>query len=280
MAVLAILSWRGLDAILQSRERLVVASDELRSLTLALSQLDEDLKHSAALRPLDLPEPEISVRLVTDRQQQVLQLLREVNRIAMPTRLQRVFYEVRNGVLMRGFTEWVEPGANSSQGAGVGAIIWQPILANVAEILVRGWVTDPNAVAPASVNATGPGDGTRVWLDPVSLMNQLEMTANARMQAQMLVLQQRQAALAGGGTAGSGTSGNSSTATGGSLAGRLDNRTPLGSGSGSGGGGGGGSVIPGAFTRTGLAARQVTGLELTVIRGDGRRFVRVFTVLD
>ncbi len=282
MAVLAILSWRGLDAILQSRERLVVASDELRSLTLALSQLDEDLKHSAALRPLDLPEPEISVRLVTDRQQQVLQLLREVNRIAMPTRLQRVFYEVRNGVLMRGFTEWVEPGVDSSQSAAVGAIVWQPILANVAEILVRGWVTEANSVAPVTVTATGPGDGTRVWLDPVSLMNQLEMTANARIQAQMQSLQQRQAAIAGG-TAGSGTTGNASTATGGSLAGRLDNRTPLGSGSGSGGsggGGGGGSVIPGVFTRTGLAARQVTGLELTVIRGDGRRFVRVFTVID
>ena len=35
MAVLALLSWRGLDSILQTRERLVVASDELRSLTLA-----------------------------------------------------------------------------------------------------------------------------------------------------------------------------------------------------------------------------------------------------
>ena len=110
MAVLAILSWRGLEAILQSRERLVLASGELRSLTLALSQLDEDLKHSAALRPLDLPEPEISIQMMGERQQQVLVLVREVNRIAMPTRLQRVFYEIRNGVLMRGFTEWVEPG--------------------------------------------------------------------------------------------------------------------------------------------------------------------------
>lgn len=255
MAVLAILSWRGLDTILQSRERLVVASDELRSLTLALAQLDEDLKHSAALRPLDLPEPEISARLVGDRQQQVLQLVREVNRIAMPTRLQRVFYEVRNGVLMRGFTEWVEPGVDSSQTAGVGAIVWQPILGNVVEILVRGWVTDPNSPAPVAVSASGPGDGTRVWLDPVSLMNQLEMISAARIQAQMLVLQQRQKAIADRGTSGSGTSGNAGTST-------------------------SGVGIPAVFTRTGLAARQVTGLELTVVRGDGRRFVRVFTVLD
>ena len=281
MAVLAVLSWRGLDTILQSRERLVVASDELRSLTLALSQLDEDLKHSAALRPLDLPEPEISVRMVGDRQRQVLQLLREVNRIAMPTRLQRVFYEIRNGVLMRGFTEWAEPGLDNSQTAGVGTIVWQPILANVAEILVRGWVTDPNSPAPAAISASGPGDGTRVWLDPVSLMNQLEMIANARMQAQMLLLQQRQLALSGQGTGGSGTTGNTSTASGGLGTGGLGNTQPsLGRTAGGGGGSPTTGGIPAVFTRTGLAARQITGLELTVIRGDGRRYVRVFTVLD
>ena len=33
LAVLAILSWRGLDTVLQSRERLVTESNELRSLT-------------------------------------------------------------------------------------------------------------------------------------------------------------------------------------------------------------------------------------------------------
>lgn len=279
MAVLAVLSWRGLDTILQSRERLVVASDELRSLTLALSQLDEDLKHSAALRPLDLPEPEISVRMVGDRQQQVLQLLREVNRIAMPTRLQRVFYEIRNGVLMRGFTEWAEPGLDNSQTAGVGTIVWQPILANVAEILVRGWITEPNSIAPVAVSASGPGDGTRVWLDPVSLMNQLEMIASQRIQAQLQVLERRQQAMLAGGTApGSGTTGTSSTASGGLIPGATGSnrtggsiRTPT-------QGNDGGALA--VFTRTGIASRQVTGLELTVIRTDGRRYVRVFTVLD
>ena len=43
LAILAVLSWRGLDAVVQSRERLVTESDELRSLTLALAQLEEDL---------------------------------------------------------------------------------------------------------------------------------------------------------------------------------------------------------------------------------------------
>ena len=56
MAVLALLSWRGLDSILQTRERLVVASDELRSLTLAFSQMDEDLLKSWPVSLLKLNE--------------------------------------------------------------------------------------------------------------------------------------------------------------------------------------------------------------------------------
>ncbi len=237
MAVLAILSWRGLETILQSRERLVVSSDELRSLTLALSQLDEDLKHAAALRPLNLPEPEISVRMVGDTQQQALVLVREVNRLAMPTRLQRVFYEVRNGVLMRGFTEWAEPGLDNSQTAGVGAIVWQPVLANVDGIQFRGWLINPASTAPVTPSATGPGDGSRVWLDPQSLMTQLEMVSQARAQWQMQEYQRlMQAAV------------NNQPA----------NRTDP----------------------TGLAAWIVSGVELTVLRGNGQRFVRVYSALD
>lgn len=237
MAVLALLSWRGLETILQSRERLIVSSDELRSLTLALSQLDEDLKHAAALRPLNLPEPEISVRMIGDTQQQALVLVREVNRIAMPTRLQRVFYEVRNGVLMRGFTEWAEPGLDNSQTAGVGAIVWQPVLANVAGILVRGFLINPASTAAVQPSATGPGDGSRVWLDPQSLMERLEIIGQARSQWQNQEYQRlMQAALKG----------ESSS--------RID--------------------------PSGLAAWIVSGVELTVVRGNGQRFVRVYSALD
>ena len=237
MAVLAILSWRGLETILQSRERLVGSSDELRSLTLALSQLDEDLKHAAALRPLNLPEPEISVRMIGDTQQQSLVLVREVNRIAMPTRLQRVFYEVRNGVLMRGFTQWAEPGLDSSQTAGVGAVVWQPVLANVVGIQVRGWLITPASVGALTNSATGPGDGSRVWLDPQSLMTQLESIAQARASWQMQEYQRLMQAAA-----------NNSSAS---------------------------QAEP-----SGLAAWFVSGIELTVLRRDGQRFVRVYSALD
>ena len=44
LAVLALLAWRGLDSVLTSRQRIVAASDELRSMTLAFAQLDDDLR--------------------------------------------------------------------------------------------------------------------------------------------------------------------------------------------------------------------------------------------
>lgn len=238
MAVLAILSWRGLDAILQSREQLVARSDELRALTLALSQLDEDLKHAAALRPLDLPEQEIRVEMIGDSQQQALMLLREVNRLAMPTRLQRVFYEVRNGILMRGFTEWQQASYDGSQTAGVGAIVWQPILANVAAIRFRGWITNTSAMpVNRPPGAAGPGDGTLTWLDAAQLATQIEMIQTQRGQWQMQRIKLWQAAVQQGQT-----------------------YTPQ--------------------PRTGLAAREVTGLEMTVLRADGQRFVRVYSAVD
>jgi type II secretion system protein J len=276
MAVLAVLSWRGLETILQSRERLVSSSDELRALTQALSQLEEDLLHSAALRPLDLGEQELRIQLGGERQQQTLVLLREVNRLAMPTRLQRVLYEVRNGILVRGFSEWREPSPDNTENAGVGTIVWQPILAGVVEIRFRGWITDPNATTAfvTSSGSSGPGDGTRVWLDAISLGQQLEAIRIARAQVRAQEMARRlQAATS---AAGAGTTGSAATAAG--TTGLIPSRP-----------GSSGLISPGTgatatdsapIPLTGLAARRVTGLELVLLRTNGQRFARIYSAVD
>jgi general secretion pathway protein J len=154
MAVLALLSWRGLDSVLQSRERLVVASDELRSLTLAFAQMDEDLLRSWPVRQLHLGEPQLRIGVTGDDNHQSLHLIREVNRSGFPTRVQRVVYEVRNQQLARGFSQYgrAETGNLSVGGDAVQSIIWQPILGSVRGIAFRGWVDgrgwmDASAVA-------------------------------------------------------------------------------------------------------------------------------------
>ncbi len=111
MAVLALLSWRGLDSVLQTRERLVVASDELRSLTLAFSQMDEDLLRSWPVSMLKLNESQLRVEVSGENNAQSLYLIREANRTGFPTRVQRVIYQVRDGQLARGFSPYGQGGA-------------------------------------------------------------------------------------------------------------------------------------------------------------------------
>ena len=110
LAILAVLSWRGLDAVVQSRERLVTESDELRSLTLALAQLEEDLLGTWPVK--NLGGGIRPIRVVQDQggaggaASQSMMLVREIARTGRATRLQRVVYQVRDGRLERGFSEW------------------------------------------------------------------------------------------------------------------------------------------------------------------------------
>ena len=128
LAILAVLSWRGLDAVIQSRERLVTESDELRSLTLALAQLEEDLLGTWPVK--NLGGGIRPIRVVQDQggaggaASQSMMLVREIARTGRATRLQRVVYQVRDGRLERGFSEW------------------QHILMDVRAMRVRGWVNN------------------------------------------------------------------------------------------------------------------------------------------
>lgn len=183
LAVLAVLSWRGLDSVLASRQRIVAASDELRSLTLAFAQLDEDLRRSWPVRLLKLPTPSITFAVAGEQAAASLQLLRETAGATEPTQVQRVAWRLRDGVLERGFGAWVAPsdaavgafgsvgaggpsGAGSGSGSGsmagpgreqgqggqsgegeLGALVWQPVLGKVESLQMQGWITGQGWVA-------------------------------------------------------------------------------------------------------------------------------------
>ena len=88
MAVLALLSWRGLDSVLDSRERLVSASDDLGALSLTFAQLEEDLRRSWSVRLLGLPLPAIAfVPAVPGEGAPRLRLLREAYRTRPDTEI-------------------------------------------------------------------------------------------------------------------------------------------------------------------------------------------------
>jgi general secretion pathway protein J len=142
LAVLAVLSWRGLDSVLVARERIVASSDELRALTVAFAQMDEDLRRSWPVRLLRLPDPSIAFTVSGERAQARLELLREASTAGEPTRVQRVAYRLRAGVLERGFGTWTSPSmfAAAARADDAAAFVWQPVLAGVVAFEMDGWI--------------------------------------------------------------------------------------------------------------------------------------------
>lgn len=146
LAVLALLSWRGLDTVLTSRDRIAKASDELRFLTIAFAQMDEDLRKSWPVRLLKLPAPSIAFSVSGEQAATTLELLRESTGALEATKIQRVAWRLRGDVLERGFGPLVvSSAAPSMKPAGgdaeaAGGLVWQPVLGGVSALRMQGWV--------------------------------------------------------------------------------------------------------------------------------------------
>lgn len=139
MAILAVLSWRGLDSVLASREHITRHTDETRAISVLFSQLDEDLRRSWPLRHVDAlgRRPVAFVRDDVDGPIRI-DLLREAP-VDSPIRFERVVYRLRDGLIERGFGPWradvdEEPPLQ----------VWQPLLAGVDAIAWRAWLSGRN----------------------------------------------------------------------------------------------------------------------------------------
>ena len=137
MAVVSLLGWRGLDTVLRSRERIVEQSEEMRSLSLAFGQMEDDLRRSW---PVRVPGAQGIGFRVFDDDSVALEILREAPGPAV-VGVQRVAWRVRNGVLERGFTAWRAEAAGEGERATVAAWQWQPLLGEVTVFAVRGYVS-------------------------------------------------------------------------------------------------------------------------------------------
>lgn len=176
MAVLAVLGWRGLDSVLRSRERIVANSDSMRSLSLAFTQMEEDLRRSWSVR---LAWPSVqTVGFQTDPVSGAdsLLLLRE-GAVESGGQVQRVVYRLRGGVLERGFSVWVpapdERGATAAEATAIAAEPnWQPLVDGVVALSMRGWIAErgwlPAAALPMGLTLAAdalPVTGVEVALE-------------------------------------------------------------------------------------------------------------------
>jgi len=175
MAVLALLSWRGLDAVLGARERLVSASDDLGSLSLAFAQLEEDLRRSWSVRLLGLPLPAIGfVPAVSGEGAPRLRIVREASAAVAPGAVQRVEWRLSEGRLERGFSAWAAASLATPQAAP--AITWQPLVGELRAVELRaflagsGWVEGSALAARVPVGAGAPQDPSAAVITGVELV--------------------------------------------------------------------------------------------------------------
>jgi len=164
LSVLAVLSWRGMDSVLRSRDRIVQSSDELRALSVAFAQLEQDVRGSWAVGLLGLNEPAIAFAVRGEDAQPELALVRETS-ANQPLQLQRVRYRLHEHRLERGFAPWTSSGVDPARPVSEQPLVWQPLLADIDQIQFRAWIASRGWL-PA---ATLARDAGRARVDGVEL---------------------------------------------------------------------------------------------------------------
>jgi len=157
MAILALLGWRGLDALLGARDRISRAGDDLRATSVVFAQVEEDLRRAWPVRLINsgrqpvllsglvesAPGMAAGARLDVIREAPALAALGAdagtgdpLARRTLASGLQRVIWRVDGGRLERGFFAWWWTLDTGQSGDIPDGMTWQSLLDGVESI---GW---------------------------------------------------------------------------------------------------------------------------------------------
>jgi general secretion pathway protein J len=150
LAVVSLIAWRGLDALVSTRERLEPEVDDVRALLTVFGQMERDLAHIVQPSFLGLRESPLVARIADGS------TLLELARVApagpqQPIEVQAVFYRVIEGTLIRQAT----PPMARFAAAGSEQFETARLLANVTSIDVRLWRTGQGWLAPGEIVDAG-----------------------------------------------------------------------------------------------------------------------------
>ena len=161
MAILALLGWRGLDALLGARDQISRSGDDLRAISVVFAQVEEDLRRAWPVRLINSGRPPVllsglveaapgssaGARLDLIREAPALATLGAsaqgddpLSRRTLASGLQRVIWRMEGGRIERGFLAWwwtVDQGRPGDVPAG---ITWQSLLEGVESISWRLFV--------------------------------------------------------------------------------------------------------------------------------------------
>ena len=158
LAIVSMISWRGLDSLLTMRERLEPEGDEVRAVLTTFGQLERDLAQVTTPAIFNLRTSPVNVR--ASSQGPVLEILRIApTTVVAPTSVQTVFWRVGDGALIR----QVSAPRRTFEAPDAEQLSSARLLKDVAAIRIRLWRdvawVDPLAAGAAEPPAVAPPGG-------------------------------------------------------------------------------------------------------------------------
>ena len=156
LSIVSMIAWRGLDSLVQTRERLEPEVDEVRSLLTAFGQMERDLTQVTNPAFLGLTVSPLNIRVIDGAQ--VIELARVASPVAdRATEVQTVFYRVVDGTLMRQATPPL-PGFGRTNAESFETA---RLLGKVQSMNVRVWQVPTGWVSPFDADASQPTSAPR-----------------------------------------------------------------------------------------------------------------------
>jgi general secretion pathway protein J len=151
MSIVAIIAWRGLSALVATRDRLGPEADDVRALLTGFGQMERDLAHAAGVVLVPLGSAPVSVQIIDGAP--ALQVLRFSEALADgASAVQLVTYAVIDGTLLR----QCSPAVRSVQAASSATPSTVRLITAVASMQVRVWRTNEGWIVPAPNDVTAP----------------------------------------------------------------------------------------------------------------------------
>ena len=175
MAVVAVLGWRGLDSIANTRDKLDQSLTNTRGLQAAFTQLQLD-----ASQILSAAQSGEQPTLWSDGRG--LSLLRRVAHSEQPTRLLRVTYRIQNGELLRE-TESLAPGLVPDSPQPARQV---RLAAGIESMTVKIWTNDSRGWRPAEWSPVTRG--SRAQTQPRGLAIDITMRGQRRPVSRLLLV--------------------------------------------------------------------------------------------
>jgi general secretion pathway protein J len=166
MSIVAVIAWRGLSALVATRDRLGPEADDVRAMLTGFGQMERDLAH--AVNPVLVAPNYAPVSVQSVDGAPALQVLRFSEPLPDgASAVQQVTYAVIDGTLLRQCSAAVR----SVQAASSATPSTARLVPEVASMQVRVWRKNEGWIVPASNDATLPlavevvvtrRDGTRL----------------------------------------------------------------------------------------------------------------------